>query len=105
MKYVYPIDINAFWPNEFHSQFAADPETGLESAHCILTRVPPGMGTTSGPGGNINWPHIHPSDQIYYVLKGEMTPHLGDKQYKAHPGEEEAPFGTNCIKGQIDACV
>ena len=61
MRYVRPVDLNAFSPTEFHSQIIARQEDGTESAVCVLTRVPPGTGTTAGL-------HVHTADQMYYIL-------------------------------------
>jgi mannose-6-phosphate isomerase-like protein (cupin superfamily) len=80
MKYIRTVDIDAFKPDEFHSQIIGRPEDGVESAVCILTRVPPGKGTTLGL-------HTHPADQIYYILKGEMNVQLGEEKKRAKPGQ------------------
>jgi mannose-6-phosphate isomerase-like protein (cupin superfamily) len=80
MKYVRPVDPAVFRPNEFHSHFIAEPSNGLESCYCILTRVPPGAGTTRGK-------HVHPADQIYYILRGQMNVLLGEDEFTARPGQ------------------
>jgi len=80
MQYVRPIDQGVFKPDEFHSHFIADPSTGLDSCYCILTRVPPGKGTTRGK-------HVHPADQLYYILSGEMHVLLGKEEQVARPGQ------------------
>lgn len=80
MQYVYPVDLNAFRPNDFHSQFIARRENGLDSCICILTRVPPGKGTTIGL-------HVHPADQLYYVIKGTMTAQVGDQRFTVRPNQ------------------
>jgi mannose-6-phosphate isomerase-like protein (cupin superfamily) len=79
MQYVRPVDFAAFPPTAFNSQRLADTSTGLDSCICICTRVPPGTGTTSGL-------HIHPSDQLYYVLTGRMHARLGEATYQVEPG-------------------
>jgi mannose-6-phosphate isomerase-like protein (cupin superfamily) len=79
MDYVRPIDFAAFKPSEFHSQRIADRSTGIESCTVLFTRVPPGTGTTGGL-------HIHPADQFYYILAGDMNVQLGAYQYTAGPG-------------------
>ena len=71
MQYVRSVDFSAFPPGAFHSQRLADVSTGLDSCLCLSTRVPPGTGTTSGL-------HTHPSDQLYYVLRGTMHARVGD---------------------------
>jgi mannose-6-phosphate isomerase-like protein (cupin superfamily) len=76
VKYVRQVDLNAFKPDEFHSQIVARRESGAEAV-CILTRVPPGKATTTGL-------HTHPADQMYYILKGEMTVQLGTEVQKAN---------------------
>lgn len=79
MQYVRRVDFSAFPPNAFHSQRLADSSTGLDSCLCISTRVPPGTGTTSGL-------HVHPSDQLYYVLTGTMHARVGGSTYVVKPG-------------------
>ncbi len=79
MRYVRPVDFGAFPETAFHSQRLADASNGLESCICICTRVPPGTGTTSGM-------HTHPSDQLYYVLRGTMHARVGDQTYIVPPG-------------------
>jgi quercetin dioxygenase-like cupin family protein len=79
MQYVRPVDFAAFKPTEFHSQRIADRSTGVESCVCICTRVPPGTGTTGGA-------HIHPSDQFYYVTRGQMTLEIDGQVSSAGPG-------------------
>ncbi|HLF76451.1 MAG TPA: cupin domain-containing protein [Dehalococcoidia bacterium] len=78
MQYVRKVDFGAFNPNEFHSQFIADRSTGLESCMCIVTRVPPGKGSSLGR-------HVHPTDQIYYLLRGQMQVQIGDQRLTAGP--------------------
>jgi len=80
MRYVRHVDRGVFDPDEFHSHFIADPSSGLDSCYCILTRVPPGKGTTRGE-------HVHPADQLYYVLSGEMHVLLGGDERVARPGQ------------------
>ncbi len=80
MKYVRPVSGDVWRHDEFHSYFIAEPANGLDSCYCILTRVPPGMGTTRGR-------HVHDADQIYYVLQGEMNVQLGDEERVARPGQ------------------
>jgi mannose-6-phosphate isomerase-like protein (cupin superfamily) len=79
MQYVRSVDFSAFPAGAFHSQRLADASTGLDSCLCLSTRVPPGAGTTSGL-------HIHPSDQLYYVLRGTMHAKVGDATYVVEPG-------------------
>jgi mannose-6-phosphate isomerase-like protein (cupin superfamily) len=78
MRYVQPIDFTVFPPDAFHSHRLADARTGLDSCICICTRVPPGVGTTSGL-------HTHPVDQLYYVLTGTMHARVGDRTFVAEP--------------------
>jgi mannose-6-phosphate isomerase-like protein (cupin superfamily) len=80
MKYVRTVDMDGFKPAAFHSQIIGRPEDGIESAICILTRVPPGKGTSAGL-------HTHPADQIYYILKGEMNVQLGETKGSARAGQ------------------
>jgi len=79
MQYVRSVDFSAFPAGAFHSQRLADASTGLDSCLCLSTRVPPGTGTTSGL-------HIHPSDQLYYVLRGTMHARVGDANHVVGPG-------------------
>ncbi len=78
MQYVRAVDFGAFPQTAFHSQRLADASTGLDSCICICTRVPPGTGTTSGL-------HVHPSDQLYYVLSGTMHARVGSQTYVVTP--------------------
>jgi mannose-6-phosphate isomerase-like protein (cupin superfamily) len=78
MQYVRAVDFGAFPPGIFHSQRLADASTGLDSCVCLCTRVPPGTGTSSGL-------HIHPCDQLYYVLTGTMHAEIGDRTYEVGP--------------------
>ena len=80
MQYVRHVDPSVFPAAEFRSHFIAEPASGLDTAYCIQTRVPPGKGTTRGE-------HVHPADQIYYILKGQMNAQLGDQEVVARPGE------------------
>jgi len=88
VRYVRPLDPNAFKPAQFHSLRLADASTGLESCICIVTRVPPGTGTTSGL-------HVHPVNQVYYVLEGAMRMQLGTDTFTVRPGQMVViPKGT-----------
>ena len=80
MQYVRHVDPSVFPLDEFRSHFIAEPANGLDTAYCIQTRVPPGKGTTRGV-------HVHPADQIYYILKGQMNVQLGEEEYVAKPGQ------------------
>ncbi len=79
MQYVRSVDFSAFPAGAFHSQRLADASTGLDSCLCLSTRVPPGTGTTTGL-------HIHPSDQLYYVLTGIMHARVAEQTYVVEPG-------------------
>jgi mannose-6-phosphate isomerase-like protein (cupin superfamily) len=79
MQYVRSVDFSAFPAGAFHSQRLADASTGLDSCLCLSTRVPPGTGTTSGL-------HVHPSDQLYYVLSGTMHARVGEQTRVVGPG-------------------
>jgi mannose-6-phosphate isomerase-like protein (cupin superfamily) len=79
MQYVRSVDFSAFPAGAFHSQRLADASTGLDSCLCLSTRVPPGLGTSSGL-------HTHPSDQLYYVLTGTMHARVGERTYVVGPG-------------------
>jgi mannose-6-phosphate isomerase-like protein (cupin superfamily) len=71
-----PVDLATF-PTTFHSEFVAGPNSGLDSAYLVLSRVPAGG---SGPAL-----HTHPVDQFYFVLKGEMQLQLGSDTFTAGP--------------------
>jgi mannose-6-phosphate isomerase-like protein (cupin superfamily) len=79
MQYVRSVDFSVFPAGAFHSQRLADANTGLDSCLCLSTRVPPGTGTTAGL-------HVHPSDQLYYVLTGTMHARVGERTYVVGPG-------------------
>jgi mannose-6-phosphate isomerase-like protein (cupin superfamily) len=78
MQYVRAVDFDAFPAEAFHSQRLADATTGLDSCICLCTRVPPGVGTTTGL-------HTHPSDQLYYVLSGTMHARVAAQTYVVKP--------------------
>jgi mannose-6-phosphate isomerase-like protein (cupin superfamily) len=59
----------AAFPNEFHGEIIAGPESGAESCYLIYTRVPPRV---HGPAL-----HTHSVDQFYYILSGTMNVQLG----------------------------
>ena len=81
VKYVRTVDLGDFKKDNFHSQLIGAPADGVESAICILTRVPPGKATTTGL-------HTHFADQFLYILEGESTLQLGEKRgFKARPGQ------------------
>ena len=50
-----------------------------ESCHIIATFVPPGA---EGPAT-----HVHPSDQLYYIVDGELEIELGDEVEKVAAGQ------------------
>jgi quercetin dioxygenase-like cupin family protein len=80
VQHVRPVDFAAFRPADFHSQRIADTTIGLDSCVVLLTRVPPGTGTTGGL-------HIHPAHQLYFVLRGTMQVQLGPRQLVAETGQ------------------
>jgi mannose-6-phosphate isomerase-like protein (cupin superfamily) len=73
VEYVRTVDVGAFAPDRFDWQVLAD----TESCVAICASSPPGSG---GPAH-----HIHRSDQLYYVLEGELTVQLGDEEHTAGP--------------------
>ena len=68
------VDLASF-PTGAHSEYVAGPASGLESAYLVLSRLPAG-----GSGPPL---HTHPSDKIYFVLKGSMTVQLGTETFTA----------------------
>lgn len=79
MKYLHRVDFNLFPKGEFHSQFIGFWQTGVESSVVILSRVPPGTGTSIGL-------HTHQVDQFYYTISGAMTAQLGDTVHRIESG-------------------
>lgn len=79
MRHIIPVDFSFFPPDAFKGQRLAGPgtDTGIESALFILSNVPPGCG---GPKM-----HMHPVDQVYYVLKGTMKVQLGSDIFVVGP--------------------
>ena len=78
MQYVRTVDLSAFSATEFESRVFADRGSGLDSCICIVTRVPPGKGTPQGL-------HVHPADQLYFILSGRMSVQIGDRELTAGP--------------------
>ncbi len=74
---VRPVDLSSFPPNAFRSEFVAGPVSGLNSGYLVVSRVPAG-----GTGPAL---HTHSTDQLYFVLKGEMTIQLGTDIFKVQP--------------------
>jgi quercetin dioxygenase-like cupin family protein len=52
---------------------------GGESCQIIATRVPPGVERPPT--------HVHPSDQIFYIIEGELEIELGSATVSARAGE------------------
>jgi quercetin dioxygenase-like cupin family protein len=73
MQYVRKFDVNALDQRRFDSEVLADLETYVVAA----CRGPAGQ---AGPAR-----HVHGSDQIYYVLSGEMQLDLGGSDHVAGP--------------------
>jgi mannose-6-phosphate isomerase-like protein (cupin superfamily) len=71
MDYVRPVDFGAFTPDAFHSQVIGS----FESMVILCSRVPPGL-----PGPAL---HVHPSDQLYYTLRGRLKVQLGEEMVEA----------------------
>lgn len=67
----------AAFPNEFHGEIIAGPESGAESCYLIYTRVPPGV---HGPAL-----HTHSVDQFYFILSGTMNVQLGEDKFVVGP--------------------
>jgi mannose-6-phosphate isomerase-like protein (cupin superfamily) len=79
MRHIIPVDFSFFPPDAFKGLRLAGPgtDTGIESAFFILSNVPPGCG---GPKL-----HMHPVDQLYYVMSGTMKVQLGTDVFVVHP--------------------
>jgi mannose-6-phosphate isomerase-like protein (cupin superfamily) len=75
MDYVRSVDDSVFPKDAFHSHFMAS----LESCIAILSRVPPRL---TGPAL-----HVHPADQLYYVLRGRLKVQLGDTEVIGQPDD------------------
>ena len=73
MQYVRKFDVNALDHDRFDYQVLADLETCL----IVACRAPAGQ---PGPAR-----HVHGSDQVYYVLDGEMKLELGGTSHVAGP--------------------
>ncbi len=71
--FVRSFDVSTFPADKFATQFVAGPSSGLDSAIIGLSHVPP---QGNGPGL-----HIHSVDQIYFILKGEMSLQLGTETF------------------------
>lgn len=65
-------------PDTAYSEFVAGPNSGFDSAWLVFTRVPAG-----GSGPPL---HVHPADQFYFVLTGQMNAQLGDESFTADAG-------------------
>ena len=74
--FVRHVDVATF-PNEFHGEIIAGPNSGAESCYLIYTRVPPGV---HGPAL-----HTHSVDQFYFVLSGTMNVQLGEDKFVVGP--------------------
>jgi mannose-6-phosphate isomerase-like protein (cupin superfamily) len=75
VEYVRNVDYSAFPADAFHSHFMAT----LESCIAICSRVPPRL---TGPAL-----HVHPADQLYYVLRGRLKVQLGSAEVIAEPDD------------------
>jgi mannose-6-phosphate isomerase-like protein (cupin superfamily) len=75
MDYVRRLDESVFPADAFHSHFMAT----LESCIAICSRVPPRL---TGPAL-----HVHPADQLYYVLRGRLKVQLGEAEVVAEPDD------------------
>jgi len=88
----------AQFPETFKSIYLNGPEAGLDSASCLVSRVPAGH---HGPRL-----HTHPSDQIYFVFKGETTVQIGTEIFKVTaPAIVRFPAGTpHCNWNETGTC-
>jgi mannose-6-phosphate isomerase-like protein (cupin superfamily) len=62
------VDLSKFAPG-LHGEYLAGPPTGAKSCWVICTRLQSGA---RGPRL-----HVHPADQYYYIIRGEMNVQLG----------------------------
>jgi mannose-6-phosphate isomerase-like protein (cupin superfamily) len=70
-------DVNAFPRAVHHSEFVAAPNSGVDAAILVVSRLPPRV---EGPPL-----HTHSCDQFYYVVKGELNLQLGVDSFKLTP--------------------
>jgi mannose-6-phosphate isomerase-like protein (cupin superfamily) len=75
IQYIIPVDFKDFKPTEFHSQWVGTTDQGVEGCFLVVTRVPPGTGTSAV--------HTHLGDQFYFIFEGEMNLQLADETMKA----------------------
>jgi len=87
----------AQFPETFKSIYLNGPDGGVDSASCLVSRVPPGH---HGPRL-----HTHPSDQFYFVFEGETTVQIGTDILKVKaPAVVRFPAGTpHCNWNETDA--
>ena len=82
MDYVRKVDIDAFArtaPDERKTQRLFDHSTGATTCSINYIKTPSGGGSPAGL-------HIHPVDQLFYVLSGTMGLEIEGKEYTAGPG-------------------
>jgi mannose-6-phosphate isomerase-like protein (cupin superfamily) len=75
MPQIIPVDFSLFKPDEFHSQWVGTDENGVNGCFLVVTRVPPGTGTSAV--------HTHLGDQFYFIFDGDMNLQLADQVLKA----------------------
>jgi quercetin dioxygenase-like cupin family protein len=73
MDYVRTVDFDAFPADRFDYQVLAD----TEAAVILAIGLPPGG---EGPPR-----HVHTGDQLFYVLRGELTVELGEAEHRVPP--------------------
>lgn len=80
MEYVRTVDFDALAAaSQRTSQALFDPKSGATTCAINCIKVPPGSGSPAGR-------HIHPVDQIYYVISGTMSVEIAGTEYQAGPG-------------------
>jgi quercetin dioxygenase-like cupin family protein len=81
-RYVRPADfaaLEAAAPGERWQQKLLDRQSGGEAVGVVLIRTPAGGGSPEGL-------HIHPHEQVFYVLEGRMGVEVDGQTFQVTPG-------------------
>jgi mannose-6-phosphate isomerase-like protein (cupin superfamily) len=78
MQHLRPVTFEPVPSTEFSSTILADRTSGVDGCMVLITCVPPGRGSPDGT-------HIHPSDQLYYVLEGSLNVELDGRAFVVGP--------------------
>jgi mannose-6-phosphate isomerase-like protein (cupin superfamily) len=94
MEYLRKVDFDAYERNGYEWQYLYNGES------CVIIGSSVPAGTAAPPN------HIHPVDQLYYIVTGEMQVQLGDERFVAGPDTlVYIPAGTphhNWNEGDVD---